>query len=445
MNPEFKRNIWQTLSIQRLVAMPAILLAIFFLVYLRYGVSEIPQSALFISLFLLVIWGSGLAADAIFLEIREHTWDAQRMTPLGPWSMAWGKLFGSTIFVWYGAAVCWVAVWWSASQASEMKSINYFSVSYISAYYLLIGVFTQAFALFVALLFQRISPLHSRARTVMIQLFAIAVGLMLFSFGRGALPELFKMHPWYSLDISFERFMLGSLTFFCASLLFGIYRLLRAELQMHSYPWAWALFLLAWIVYLWGFFSLPQAIPEEISEHWMMALYFAIAYFVALSGTFLSAFFTQKNIIQYFRWSRYLKGSRYKRALILTPPWIIPLAMAFILIFPLVYFLERLQILEYKPGLVATGFALSSFFFLLRDLGLLYYLTFDFQAKRAHLATLVYLAVLYTLLPMLLSFTHLHSYWFPAFAPWAWFTQPEPITWGQIIAVMILIEKSVMI
>ena len=45
-------------------------------------------------------------ASAIIGEIRERTWDGQRLSSLGAGTMMWGKLFGSTIFNWFGGAIC---------------------------------------------------------------------------------------------------------------------------------------------------------------------------------------------------------------------------------------------------------------------------------------------------------------------------------------------------
>lgn len=443
MNPEFKRNIWQELSLQRLIAMPAILLAIFFIVYLKSDqiAFSIPNAALNLLLILLVVWGSGLASDAIFQEMRERTWDAQRMTPLGPWSMTWGKIFGSTIFVWYGAFWCLVAIGIAfLSRNSDIGNVDigkvYPNLFYTLCHYLLIGVFTQAFGLFTALLFQRISPLSSRARVVLIQFFAIAVGLIFFVIIQDASFEVFKVYSWYSLKVDYKYFSLFSLVFFCLSLFFGIYRLLRNELQMQSLPWAWPLFLILWIFYLEGF-AYTQS--TEIPRDYLHMVWIGIAYGIAIKGSFLAAFFSPKNIVQYFRWTKYIKQGRAIPAFSLTPPWIFSGIIALVLLFIFIYSLSRPNFPEPKVVPVFIGFAVTLFFFLLRDIGILYYITFDFHAKRAHLATIVYLVVLYTLVPILLSFTAVPQYLYPALAPWAWFSSESAVTITQILFISSLV------
>lgn len=349
MNPEFRRNLWQELSAQRLFAMPAILLAIFFVVYLKYGIDAIPNAALNVLLLLLVVWGSGLAADAIFQEIRDHTWDAQRMTPLGPWSMTWGKLFGSTIFVWYGAFWCLFAI---AVSLANREGISYPHLSYAVVYHLLTGIFTQAFGLFIALLFQRISPLRTRAKVVMIQLFAIAVGAALFAIGREGLAEAFKLHTWYSLGIDYQKFAIASQIFFCVSLFFGIYRLLRAELQIRSLPWAWPLFLIVFILYMIGF---AYTQTKEIPRSYLMMVWIGIAYTSTLMGSFLAAFFTPKNIVHYFRGLKYAKQGRFIAALTLMPSWIISGIFAIFFLLAFLYVLNRPDFSEPSIVLVTMG------------------------------------------------------------------------------------------
>lgn len=441
MNPEFKRNLWQELTLQRLIAMPAILLAIFFIVYFHQGLAEIPNTALNLIVLLLVVWGSGLSADAIFQEIREHTWDTQRMTPIGPWAMAWGKLFGSTIFVWYGAFWCLLAILFTLF---HKESINYPNLDFAITYYLLTGVFTQAFSLFIALLLQRISPLRTRARVVLIQFFAIGVGLSFFVMGRHGLPEVFKLHNWYNLGIDYQTFVTGSQLFFCFSLFFGIYRLLRNELQIKSFPWTWSLFLLVLSFYLIGFLnnqnSTVSELNIEVPKADLNVARIGIAYAIILQGTFLAAFFTPKNIIPYFRSIKYFKQKNFVSGFLLTPPWILSSLLALISLLVFIYLLKRPDFSQPRVALLWIGLSISLLFFLMRDIGLLYYLTFDAHAKRAHLATVVYLIVLYTILPMLLAFTDIPHYWHPVLAPWTWFmSDPKTVSGIQVFSITFLV------
>ncbi|MGD8642238.1 MAG: hypothetical protein PVG89_16490, partial [Gammaproteobacteria bacterium] len=127
MNPEFQRNVWLELTPHRVVSMPAVLVAVFFLVYLIAG-DRYPDplriTAMTIFFLLTLLWGSRLAGEALVNEVQDRTWDQQRMSSISPWSMSWGKLFGSTVFTWYGAAICLLAYFIAAIQSGEQEIIK---------------------------------------------------------------------------------------------------------------------------------------------------------------------------------------------------------------------------------------------------------------------------------------------------------------------------------
>src|SRR6185437_14143241 len=56
--------------------------------------------------FLVVLWGTRNAALSVIAEIRERTWDFQKLSASRPFSLMWGKLFGATSFTWFGAILC---------------------------------------------------------------------------------------------------------------------------------------------------------------------------------------------------------------------------------------------------------------------------------------------------------------------------------------------------
>jgi hypothetical protein len=138
MNPEFQRNLILELSIHRLIAMPVILLLVFVATGALAGEDAATYVATGVLWLLLVLWGGRLAAETVLGEVAGRTWDAQRMSSIGPWTMSWGKLFGSTVFVWYGALWCVPAYFWSGQKS--------FADLVETA---LLGLFTHAIALFL--------------------------------------------------------------------------------------------------------------------------------------------------------------------------------------------------------------------------------------------------------------------------------------------------------
>ena len=74
-------------------------------------------------------------------EIRDRTWDGQRLSSLGAGTMIWGKLFGSTIFNWFGGAICLAVI------LVDLMGNRGVVVALIElVYYLAIGVIAQSAA-----------------------------------------------------------------------------------------------------------------------------------------------------------------------------------------------------------------------------------------------------------------------------------------------------------
>ena len=103
MNPELLRNLWLQFSLERTVAAPLIIGAVFALVAFvgDGGWSEVGSAANIGFLVIVYLWGTRRAVNVLADEITSGTWDGQRMSSIGPWSMAWGKALGGTAYVWY--------------------------------------------------------------------------------------------------------------------------------------------------------------------------------------------------------------------------------------------------------------------------------------------------------------------------------------------------------
>ncbi len=94
MNPELRRNLWLELSTHRVIAMPVVLAAVFILIYafksgsLALGDAEAASAVADVALvaygLIVVLWGGRLAAGAVVEEIRDRTWDDQKLTAVGP-------------------------------------------------------------------------------------------------------------------------------------------------------------------------------------------------------------------------------------------------------------------------------------------------------------------------------------------------------------------------
>lgn len=105
MNPELTRNLLLECTPLRLVAAASlIVLSALAIVGVdaatpwsdKLGWAEdLIWASHIASMALIAFWGARKAADGVAAEMRERTWDQQRLSGLGPWSMTLGKVLGA--------------------------------------------------------------------------------------------------------------------------------------------------------------------------------------------------------------------------------------------------------------------------------------------------------------------------------------------------------------
>ena len=393
-NPEFLRNIWLELSRHRLLGMPAILAAIFLLVYLitepNYA-DPINTVASVLYYLLTLLWGTRLAGDALINEIRDHTWDQQRMTSIPPWSMAWGKLFGSTVFVWYGALLCmlvYAITAWQTDQADIIKDV---------VIMLAIAILAHAVAMLMSL--QSISRKRELNRTATNSFMIIGI-VAAFPFIKLSLHNDSQI-SWFDTYFHAKDFFLVSLLFFCAWLLIAIYRNMRSELQFRSYPLVWLSFLVFFTLYLTGLVGNSVLDNEQIHT-----LRLSVAFASLAMLTYVMIFMENKDPILFRRMMLAISKRDWRKLLEHVPNWLITL-LAVYLVCPFLIMADYSQLdtisftsefsINFKSALIATALFLS------RDILLILFFNFSKNRKRADFTALIYLAALYWLIPSILG------------------------------------------
>lgn len=110
MNPELQRRLWTDVTPRRLgflaIVLAVVLAVAWALPHPDDKLSTLATTAATIFFVLTVLWGGRNAGEAISADIRDRTWDLQRMSALSAGSMAFGKFVGATLFVWIGALIC---------------------------------------------------------------------------------------------------------------------------------------------------------------------------------------------------------------------------------------------------------------------------------------------------------------------------------------------------
>jgi hypothetical protein len=429
MNPEFRRNLLLELTLHRLVAMPLILLLLYGAAGLiDYG-DTVSGIAGFVILILLVAWGSRLAADAVLGEVAGRTWDSQRMSALGPWSMSWGKLAGSTIFVWYGAAL-------SIPAALYGGNADLFELLRL----LLVGLFSQVLALFASLAIQRLRPERLRFHVTQAQIVGLVGALILWNLLKWDYTDVVY---WYGFAPGNVEFSFLSGLIFTAWCCFGIYRLMRAELQFRCWPVGWAGFTLFCAVYAAGF--MPGRISDFVVDTpgGEAILQLLMAHIVIAGLTWLGAFAEPKGFVRLRRWRDTIRSGSPREILSVMPSWTPGLLMALVT-GALIVVTALLSDGRYhyaadkylSAGLGSAGiFSAALLLFLLRDIGIIHFLTMDGRAKRALLSALVYFAALYALLPTILFALDLEDA-IPALVP-------SPMGNPVVVIVPVLLQVAV--
>lgn len=385
INPEFRRNLWLELTPSRLVGMPMILGALLFLAYLlddkQYGES-VAHTALTLFGLLVFVWGTRLASETLVSEIRDHTWDGQRMSVIGPWSMTWGKLLGSTIYPWYGALIC-LLVYLTSRPAAGL------TLAETTILLLGCGLFSQAIGLLSSLQAIRKSQRFGRFQTTAFLVMGAGSALTVLSWVFSGKGDLF----WYGQDYDEKRFILTSLVVFLAWAVFGIYRLIRAELQLRSRPWAWGAFVLFMMAYVAGFAGGGgwEMFPSLLQQRLLSA------FLVGLSLAYGAVFFERKDPVALRRLLQALGQSDWRRAVTFFPLWLSTLP--FVVLSCLLLAVQDLSLASVDGGELFAVPALAMLCFLLRDFALLLYLNLGRNPKRADMLTVLWLALLYGVIP----------------------------------------------
>jgi hypothetical protein len=406
VNPELRRNFWLELTPQRLVAMPVVLGLIFTLSLLvsegRVEDVVVPgQLAFYV---MVLIWGCRRAAAGMANEVHEGTWDWQRMSAIGPWSMVWGKLLGSTSFVWYGAAISLAAVVAGRLETGPAEEALLEAATMVGA-----GLLGHTVSLAAALAWLRKIRPARRVPVTLCQVLGLAVGFKLspasadvvLGFGRWSASI-----DWYGFLFDGRTFLLASLLVFLGWALLAGHRLMQGELQVRTRPWAWLAFTLFAMVYVDGLFLGRCARCTESALGWIVA-----PYVVATLSAYFALLVEPKDVVRTRTLLAALRSGDWRRAATLAPFWLAAVLLfvvtggiAVVLTLASPHSWDFLPVLVFVPeDRVVVAGILAHFGFVARDFCLILALNFGARSGRADMAAVIYLAVLYLLAPWILS------------------------------------------
>jgi hypothetical protein len=392
LNPEFRRNVTLELTTHRLVVLPAVIALICLLAYVVAGDGGLRAAgwaAFWLYAAITIFWGTQLACASVLDEFRDKTWDSQRLSALGPWTIAWGKLLGGTVVAWYGGAIC-LLVFVATRVLEPIARMNEMSWLLLALAMTGSALLMHASGLLFSLLLPRAGQ-RSSSNSIALLMFGVVAGVPLV-LGMISREPVF----WWGRHWDSASFAVASCWSFAAWAVTGVYRRLCAELQVRTTPSVWLGLAAFLTLYLAGF-----AIGRSSSIS-MITVIAAAGFTVTIGLTYVSAWVEKRDAITVRRLILRMKSGDRRRTLEEMPCWLVtaPLALVFSL-----YLSVQAAGLD-LPGPLSGKLpimALVAMLMAVRDIGLLYFFSFARNGRNPEMTTAIYLIVLYWPLPALLS------------------------------------------
>lgn len=378
LNPELRRNLILELSLARLLAGPAVLAILFSA--LGASTRVIDELAYAICLLLLQIWGARRAGEAIAEEIAEGTWDGQRMSALGAWTMTWGKLLGATSFTWYlGGISLGVYAWTGLPDADSLHVPELVAL----------GIMSQALSLGLTLMLLQKNRQSGRLSLTLAQ----ALGVLLpwvvvwsipaFCVGRTGYYAGSRPVDWMGLTTSCGALSTAAIVAFALWAVLGAYRLMRVELNERSLAWAWPLFSAFTILFYAG-------IRADADRS------VGVALVLATLLAYVALFLARKDPLALSRFLRSLAARDWASITRSVPIWL----GAFLVLIAAAALYRIINGETIDPGTLQPISISAALLFVARDFGLVIAMNFGRHPHRADLMAFVWLFTLDILLPM---------------------------------------------
>jgi hypothetical protein len=437
MNAELLRNAWIELAPRRVILMVTILALAFFAAALPGGIEYGPSTvAVVLYYVIVVVWGTRNAATSVVGEIRDRTWDSQRLSSIGAGAMTIGKLFGSTLYNWLGGAICLAVILAGTAVHNGLVTAVLDAVYFVS-----IGLISQAVSLLASLIAVGRRQPHSRLELFGYQLAGLAAAILVYRIWSTADPvsaivahaPIVSNIQWWSHAIDARLFLLVSLAIFSAWTFLACYREMRMELMIRNGPFVWLLFLAFTGIYVAGFDSwLPSNGPMIGWDAISLRLALALGTYLIL--TYTMVLFEPKDRVQ-FRWlAGQFSAGHVARAFLSLQCWMMSYGAAVLTSAVLVTWLSH------RGGpLSQQAIIIATIGFLTRDVCIFVLSQKLAGSRRGDYAAVAALLALYGLLPAIVSGLHMTSaliVFYPRPSDPAWLV--PAVAWSEAFLVLAL-------
>ena len=388
MNPELRRNLWLELSTHRLLAAPAVIALIAMLIFVS-SKSEALQSLAMASAggftLMVMLWGTQLAGACVIDEARDRTWDCQRLSAIDPWAMTWGKLLGATAFAWYGGFILLLLFLATGSQSK-------LPVWHTAALMISGAILLHAIALNASVLAAH-KGITSRGTGAFVLLLLAFIAI---SSGASIVDNVDKAVRWWGWSLQHGDLLLGTTLTFGGWALLGAYRSMCTALEIRTTPWALPLFILFAAGYLAGF-----AVRGEANDPRVLFSVMASGVVIAMAFTYVLLFAEKSGAGAWQQLRVRLQARQWQRVLQEVPLWLTALAtgLAFAICASLVSTGAGTGSFLNEVGLAPVAVML----FAVRDAAIFQFFALARQPKRVIAATVLYLLLLYMVVPGLLN------------------------------------------
>jgi hypothetical protein len=404
MNPELLRNLWLEATPFRLVQILGLLVVVFAVSSAAPRNLLTPEgAAMVLYWFFVVLWGTRNAALSVVGEIRERTWDGQKLSAISPGTMMWGKLLGATSANWFGGLLCLLVILVPAWRESGTLTALSFGVILLA-----LGLFAQAVALLSSLVLIRRNTGNWRLDTFLCQIAGIGAAFAYYSLWSSV--DAFEATGtrsliWWGHEFGLTGFHFTSLLIFLGWALLGVWRAMRAELRFANGPFFWLAYLAYLAFYSAGFESwlsgylASVSLTEESSLLHAAAVRLGLASLALLSTAYSMVFLEPKDPVR-LRWlgEQFRAGHTYKAFLALDA-WMLSYGVIVIAGLVLVGLLamDGTMVGSLPMSALAPG-VLAMLGFLTRDVAI-FVLMRGLAGNKGDFAALALLAALYLVLP----------------------------------------------
>lgn len=458
LGAEFQRHIWTRFSWFSVLVVPILLCFVLLLSYMSYLIQDEAREAqrlmsrayplydadphwslrtLFVTVPVLLLSLYFLSiiecATSFTSELKNKTWDLQKISAIRPMHLVIGKLLGTSSYSWY--IVAWVLPLLLYAYAnmfedktSEFSTFNTGPIQPVLEYpdktdvaFLALCIVVPAFFGQVVAAYCSLRNLRHNRSGTMTPIFMGMFTALAFHFGlknivdikfyegqqTGFLGGVSETVNWYGHSFSTDSFMLCTLLYLISVTAIALYRMTRKELNFPSYPFVWILFLASLCVYIIGYGESIQYTPEQgyvldLSK----AGLFIIPLVIFFAATWSNAWKVSDNMDMYLRFTTACKAKNLKKALETMPDWI-PLscitAVILVLWFTLYEWSANPQELNLEKGWSILG--LSLMLFLIRDLVITHAFMLGKGFRRGGMLTVLYLLFVYIFIPTLVFFS----------------------------------------